>query len=134
ENMAAAVWETLEKFGLTGRITAFVMDNATNNDTLVVAFAERCRAMHISFSARDGRMRCMPHTIHLAALKLLEAIGALTKEEKQKAKSRASAHQDAATESLDRAQDNQASQLEDGEDTETVIPTSTVGSAVFKAC
>ncbi|KAJ6576311.1 hypothetical protein B0H10DRAFT_1664937, partial [Mycena sp. CBHHK59/15] len=35
ENMAAAVWETVEKFGLIGRITAFVMDNATNNDTMV---------------------------------------------------------------------------------------------------
>jgi hypothetical protein len=86
ENMAAAVWETLEKFGLIGRvsapspetnsrlkliqITAFVMDNATNNDTLVAAFARRCRALKIPFSAVHGRMRCMPHTIHLAALKV----------------------------------------------------------------
>ncbi|KAJ7934291.1 hypothetical protein B0H13DRAFT_1560409, partial [Mycena leptocephala] len=66
ENMAAAVWETLENFGLIGRITAFVMDNATNNDTLVAAFEHRCRQLKISFSARDARMRCMPHTIHLA--------------------------------------------------------------------
>ncbi|KAF8214357.1 hypothetical protein K438DRAFT_1500391, partial [Mycena galopus ATCC 62051] len=42
ENMAAVVWETVERFGLKGRIIAFVMDNATNNDTLVQAFARRC--------------------------------------------------------------------------------------------
>ncbi|KAJ7863659.1 hypothetical protein B0H13DRAFT_2177082, partial [Mycena leptocephala] len=130
--MAAAVWETLEKFGLIGRITAFVMDNATNNDTLVAAFARRCRALKIPFSAVHGRMRCMPHTIHLAALKLLEAIGALTKEEKQKAKSRTAAYQDAATESLDRAQDSQAALPGDAEDSDLIKPASTIGSAVFK--
>jgi hypothetical protein len=52
------------------QITAFVMDNATNNNTLVVAFERRCIAAGIPFSARDGRMRCMPHTIHLSALKV----------------------------------------------------------------
>ncbi|KAJ6567457.1 hypothetical protein B0H10DRAFT_1841916, partial [Mycena sp. CBHHK59/15] len=56
ENMAAAVWETVEKFGLIGRITAFVMDNATNNDTMVAAFARRCSKEGFRFSAIDGRM------------------------------------------------------------------------------
>ncbi|KAF7372351.1 Transposase-like protein [Mycena venus] len=133
ENMAAAVWETIEKFGLIGRITAFVMDNATNNDILVEAFACRCRALGIPFSSRDARMRCMPDTIHLAALKLLEAIGALTKDEKKKAKSRSTPYQDAATESLSHAQDNWSSEVEDGEDDEVMKPTSLVGCAVFKA-
>jgi hypothetical protein len=36
----------------------------------VAAFERRCRAQHITFAAVDGRMRCMPHTIHLAALKV----------------------------------------------------------------
>ncbi|KAJ7633518.1 hypothetical protein B0H17DRAFT_836682, partial [Mycena rosella] len=66
DNMAAAVWETVEKFGLEGRIIAFVMDSATNNDTLVEAFERRCKEKKISFSASDARMRCMPHTIHLS--------------------------------------------------------------------
>ncbi|KAJ7779670.1 hypothetical protein B0H16DRAFT_1299889, partial [Mycena metata] len=114
------------------QITTFVMDNATNNDTMVTAFARRCRAERIPFSATNARMRCMPHTIHLSALKLLEAIGALTKEEKRKAKSRANAYQDAATEPVDRAQDNMASQLDDGDDAESIKPTSIIGSAVFK--
>ncbi|KAJ7337592.1 hypothetical protein DFH08DRAFT_812914 [Mycena albidolilacea] len=80
ENMAAAVWDTLEKF-----------------------------------------------------LSLLEAIGALTKEEKHKAKSRAASYQDAATESLDRMQDSQAASTEDADDTEFIKPASTIGSTVFKS-
>ncbi|KAJ6626162.1 hypothetical protein B0H10DRAFT_1781757, partial [Mycena sp. CBHHK59/15] len=56
ENMATTVWETVEKFGLVGRIVAFVMDNATNNDTLVQSFERRCRKEGISFSCKDGRM------------------------------------------------------------------------------
>ncbi|KAF8180268.1 hypothetical protein K438DRAFT_1446613, partial [Mycena galopus ATCC 62051] len=114
ENMADAVWETLKKFGLTKRIIAFVMDNATNNDTLVDAFAAKCRKLNIPFESEHARMRCMPHTIHLAALKLLEAIGALTKEERKKAagNSRESAYQDSATESLSAAAEQAASLTE----------------------
>ncbi|KAF8159024.1 hypothetical protein K438DRAFT_1454152, partial [Mycena galopus ATCC 62051] len=94
-------------------IIAFVMDNATNNDTLVQAFARRCRKESINFSTTDGRMRCMPHTIHLSALKLLEAIGALTKEEKRAAKSRlrTSAYQDSATDALGREADGNVEDL-----------------------
>ncbi|KAJ7133922.1 hypothetical protein C8R43DRAFT_843741, partial [Mycena crocata] len=119
ENMAAAVWATVEKFGLEGRITAFVMDNATNNDTLVEAFGRRCAEKGIKFSCADARMRCMPHTIQLSALKLLEAIGVLTKEEEQaaKAKSRGTVYQECATEPLDREADENAAQTDDGPDT-----------------
>ena len=46
------------------------MDNASNNDTLMAVLQARCLAEGIGFSARDSRMRCMPHTIHLAALKV----------------------------------------------------------------
>ncbi|KAJ7933094.1 hypothetical protein B0H13DRAFT_1507364, partial [Mycena leptocephala] len=98
------------------QITAFVMDNATNNDTMVEAFASRCRSIGIPLFSRHARMRCMPHTIHLAALKLLEAIGALTKDEKKKAKSRSTAYQDAAIESLSHVQDNRASEVDDVDD------------------
>ncbi|KAJ7732247.1 hypothetical protein DFH07DRAFT_755368, partial [Mycena maculata] len=70
------------------KIVAFVMDNATNNDTMMEAIERKCWDAGIAFSARKSRMRCMPHTVHLAALKLLEAVGALTKDEAQKAESR----------------------------------------------
>jgi len=89
ENMAEAVWQTLETYGLLGRVRqatflwatlittyltlqviAFVMDNASNNDTMVAAFEARCREHGIDFSASRSRLRCMPHTCHLAALKV----------------------------------------------------------------
>jgi hypothetical protein len=53
-------------------------------------------------------------------------------DEKKKAKSRPTAYQDAATESLSHAQDNRASELDDADDDGPVKPTSLVGSAVFK--
>ena len=31
----------------------------------------QCQQRGMSFSAQDSRMRCMPHTIHLAAIKVL---------------------------------------------------------------
>ena len=91
ENMAEAVWETLTQYGLIGRvcfifpvhqvsmlstltylwkIIAFVMDNATNNDTMAAAIERHCREVGVYFSAKESRMRCMPHTIHLAAIKV----------------------------------------------------------------
>jgi len=69
--MVNTVWGTLAKFGLKGRITAFVMDNASNNDTLVEAIADFSSYEDMPFSVEDAQMRCMPHTVHLAALKPL---------------------------------------------------------------
>ncbi|KAJ7321010.1 hypothetical protein DFH08DRAFT_671327, partial [Mycena albidolilacea] len=133
ENMAAAVWDTVQNFGIAGRITAFVVDNATNNDTMVEAFERRCHEKDIPFLCRDARMRCMPHTIHLSALKLLEAIGMLTKEETKKSKSRDTVYQDAATESLSDECENGAAQMDDGEpEPERTPPTSGVRLAIFK--
>jgi len=100
ENMAEAVWQTLETYGLLGRVRkatflcatlmttylalqviAFVMDNASNNDTMVTAFEARCQKHGVEFSASHSRLRCMPHTCHLAVLKVdtgyLEALGYL---------------------------------------------------------
>ena len=49
---------------------AVMMDNASNNDTLMEALAIKCHEAGMEFSASDSRMRCMPHTIHLAAIKV----------------------------------------------------------------
>jgi hypothetical protein len=89
ENMAEAVWETLKQYGLVGRVSSFiligivallkfsfvkiialVMDNATNNDTLAQGIERRSQEAGVFFSAMDSRMRCMPHTVHLAAIKV----------------------------------------------------------------
>jgi hypothetical protein len=46
------------------------MDNATNNDTLALGIERRSKEAGYYFSAMDSRMRCMPHTVHLAAIKV----------------------------------------------------------------
>ncbi|KAF8487446.1 hypothetical protein DFH94DRAFT_609932, partial [Russula ochroleuca] len=66
ENMAEAVWATLELYGLIGRIIAIVMDNASNNNTMMTSLERQHQKQDIYFSAEDAHMQCMPHTIHLA--------------------------------------------------------------------
>ncbi|KAF8076999.1 hypothetical protein FPV67DRAFT_1407184, partial [Lyophyllum atratum] len=117
ENMAEAVWGTMKLYGLIGRVIAFVMDNATNNDTMVASIENLCRENAIPFSASDARMRCMPHTVHLSALKLLQAIGAISKAEKRKAASRSGHYQEEVAVPLDREADDRAvSQQDDNSD------------------
>ncbi|KAK7020976.1 hypothetical protein R3P38DRAFT_2534706 [Favolaschia claudopus] len=76
------------------------------------------------FTARKSRMRCMPHTVHLAAIKgiqLLEVIGALTKNESKKAESRSSkqAYQETVTQADTQDADCAAAVRADEDDTET---------------
>lgn len=49
---------------------AFMLDNASNNDTFVDGIKMRCDAAGIPFNGKWARLRCMPHTIHLAAIKV----------------------------------------------------------------
>jgi len=46
-----------------------MMDNASNNDTLMEALESKCHEAGVEFSASDSQMRCIPHTIHLTAIK-----------------------------------------------------------------
>lgn len=87
--MAEAVWETLKQYDLIGQVSLFVhrtsycqlfthskiialvMDNASNNDTLTLGIERRSQEAGVYFSAMDSRMRCMPHTVHLAAIKVV---------------------------------------------------------------
>ncbi|SJK99091.1 uncharacterized protein ARMOST_02377 [Armillaria ostoyae] len=108
ENMAEAVWDTLTLYGLRDKVIAFMMDNATNNDTLMKGIECRCRREGIIFDEKLSRLRCMPHTVHLAAIKLLEAIGVITKKTAKKATGESSNYQDAATVPVDRSNDNEA--------------------------
>jgi hypothetical protein len=83
------------------------MDNATNNDTLIAALAEKHEAAGIEFNASRSRLRCMPHTIHLAAMKVLEGIGA------SKKATRNANYQDDALMPLTDAADDEAAQADD---------------------
>lgn len=47
-----------------------MMDNATNNDTMMQSLERKHRAANIKFDGQKARVRCMPHTIHLAAEKV----------------------------------------------------------------
>jgi len=49
---------------------AFMLDNASNNDTLVEEITNRVKQRGITMNASWIRLRCVPHTVHLAALKV----------------------------------------------------------------
>ncbi|KAF8989143.1 hypothetical protein BDQ17DRAFT_1257141, partial [Cyathus striatus] len=66
DNIAEAVWDTLVCYGITHKY----LDVVYNNDTFVDGIASRCKKAGIPFNAEWARLRCMPHTIHLVALKV----------------------------------------------------------------
>ncbi|KAF8812635.1 hypothetical protein BYT27DRAFT_7086732, partial [Phlegmacium glaucopus] len=121
-NMAAAVWSTLETYNIQSKIIAIMMDNASNNDTLMEALELRCCNAGIEFSASVARMRCMPHTIHLAAIKvyfyfmsslfLLEGIGIMSKSDAAQASVNLN-YQDDVNANLDREHDLNATVPDD---------------------
>ncbi|KAJ8580565.1 hypothetical protein M405DRAFT_690140, partial [Rhizopogon salebrosus TDB-379] len=108
ENLAEAVWNTLELYGLKDRIVAIVCDNATNNDTLLESLEERCNEEGIDFSHTKARIRCLPYIVHLAAMQLLEGIGAI----KSGAGCRG-VYQESVTAPVDRDHDDNAALLND---------------------
>ncbi|KAI3603582.1 transposase-like protein [Moniliophthora roreri] len=114
ENIAASVWQTLELYGLKGKISAFAMDNATNNDTLVQAIQDRCDAEGIDFDANRARLRCLPHTVHLAALELLNGLGAYPHVARWKLAQKA-AYQDSVTTPVGREHDDDAEAYEEND-------------------
>ena len=46
-----------------------MLDNASNNDTLVDGIQQRAQAEGLYINATLARLRCMPHTVHLSAVK-----------------------------------------------------------------
>jgi hypothetical protein len=49
---------------------AVMMDNASNNNTLIRGIVTLAERKGISLNAEWIRLRCMPHTVHLAVLKV----------------------------------------------------------------
>ena len=47
-----------------------MLDNASNNNTIVDAIAGHAASEGIKLNATWAWLRCMPHTIHLAAIKV----------------------------------------------------------------
>ncbi|KAJ7115571.1 hypothetical protein C8R43DRAFT_961152 [Mycena crocata] len=128
--------QLVTKFGLRNHIIVFVMDNTTNNDTLVEAFKRKCHELNIPFQSKHA------HNSLVSA----QAIGALMKEEHKKAVANSckSACQDSTTELLLAKADNHTCQSGDSPDDAAAAanlnaagatpakPTSLIGLAVFK--
>ncbi|KAH8923523.1 hypothetical protein BT69DRAFT_1218907, partial [Atractiella rhizophila] len=76
ERMAKVVYGVLKKHGLLGKISIIMSDNATSNDTMMAMLEDLFNADNIDFPVNERRGRCLPHIIHLAALSLLNALGA----------------------------------------------------------
>ena len=82
------------------KVISFVMDNASNNNTMIQSIEVKCSQKGIPFSAKHARGRCMPHTIHLAAIQLLERSGAISTSDAKKSVSHIINYQDSVTELL----------------------------------
>ncbi|KAF8813551.1 hypothetical protein BYT27DRAFT_7084271, partial [Phlegmacium glaucopus] len=78
-NMAAIVWSMLELYKIENKIIAIMMDNASNNNTMIQCIKTCCHKAGIKFQADHAQMWCMPHTIHFAAIRLLEGISLISK-------------------------------------------------------
>ncbi|KAG2040826.1 hypothetical protein BDR03DRAFT_809516, partial [Suillus americanus] len=65
-NLAEAMWNTLELYGLKDRIMGVVCDNATNNDTLLESLEKRCADEEIHSSCKKAWICCLPHIVHLS--------------------------------------------------------------------
>ncbi|KAG2064242.1 hypothetical protein BDR04DRAFT_954551, partial [Suillus decipiens] len=111
-NLAEVVWNTLELCGLKNWVMAVVCDNASNNDTLLQALGEKCANEGINLSHKDSCIHCLPHIVHLAAMQLLEGIGAI----KPDAKRNGVMYQDSVTVPLNCEHDDYAALLDEADD------------------
>jgi hypothetical protein len=65
--MAEVIRKTIQEFGINPlTVSYFVLDNASNNNSAVLALAQT-----IGFNAIHRRLRCGPHTINLISQMLL---------------------------------------------------------------
>ncbi|KAI9569897.1 hypothetical protein HD554DRAFT_2019773 [Boletus coccyginus] len=72
ENLAHAIYNTLNIYSLKDHVIAINADNlnTSNNDTMVEHLATLLWQDFINFSPLHAQMRCMPYTVHLAALEV----------------------------------------------------------------
>jgi hypothetical protein len=133
------------------QIMAFMTDNASNNDTLINGIVEHAKRKGILLNGDWIHLRCMLHTIHLAALKvgslycnvliitqLLEGIGAISTTECKKVMSCSRNYQDSITTPLSHVFNDEAIG-KDGEDEQDEVileidHSSSILSAIEKAC
>jgi hypothetical protein len=66
ENLCTVLLQILSEYNIWTKIRYFVMDNATNNDTMLDAFTEHAETLGIPFNPDTHRLRCTGHVINLA--------------------------------------------------------------------
>jgi hypothetical protein len=71
-NLAAVVLQLLDRAGITALIGWFTLDNASNNDTFVVALEALLKARDIDFCAVENRIMCFAHIINICCQHLVE--------------------------------------------------------------
>ncbi len=64
ENIAEAILQIINEFGIADKVSYFQADNAGNNDTCVQAILDEIAPFS---SAAHRRLRCYGHVINLAA-------------------------------------------------------------------
>ena len=52
------------------KIFVFMLDNATNNDMMVEGIQQCAELLGIRMNAKWVRLWCLPHTVHLAVVKV----------------------------------------------------------------
>ncbi|KJZ74134.1 hypothetical protein HIM_05666 [Hirsutella minnesotensis 3608] len=67
-HLAAAILEVVDDWGFASKLGYFVMDNASNNDTMMRYLSlSLLRRFDIKYDAKSHRVRCQGHIINLAA-------------------------------------------------------------------
>jgi hypothetical protein len=66
ENMANILWEVFADYQILTKLGYFTMDNASNNDTMLVALERQLQKEGIEWDAASHRLRCNGHIINLA--------------------------------------------------------------------
>lgn len=140
-------------FTNVSQIMVIMMDNASNNDTMIESIQSQCHEAGIKFSAQKSCMHCMPHTIHLAAIKvcsitnffgldtgvndfkykqLLEGISIISKD--NSAQAQATNYQDEVNVGVEHEYNMDTAQEMEGEDSDVVNerPSNDIQTAVYK--
>ena len=60
------LWSYLQ---ISIKVFAFMLDNATNNNTMIEGIQRRAELVGIRMKTPWVHLRCLPHKVHLAAVK-----------------------------------------------------------------
>ncbi len=99
---------------------------------MIESIEAKCTQRGIPFSAKHARGRCMPHTIHLAAIQLLEQSGAISASDAKKSASHVINYQDSVTELFGDESDDAAVLRDDEEEDVTELASNIDISAIHK--